>query len=386
MWITKFDHFVPQKGNLVGARLPVQRVAQQENPSPKKLSKWEKPKEPPPPPVNRTADMERPAEIVPPLAITRNMVAKFREIQENVSSTTDESVAAGERKPIRKITPPRGDEVDRSAVFETEPTAQASDVVRCVDKVEDERPPPAITRSLLARFQSMENVSESTMTDLPQRRSVILLNDGMKAPFGGTASPATALPSGMTRGGGSFASMQAAITEVTDAGVFENEPVTNIDVVRESDRHDEEELPEEGFTRSLLAQWRTMETDGGATRESQNHTPKKSRSPSVTSSVRPPALSTASALSEQGRAAESHEASVEREEEEDGSAYLPPPEITKNMRAKFMNLEGENTSNQRPPKKVNCYLSKINFKMILSLKFLTIILVCIKTNLCKLSM
>lgn len=42
-------------------------------------------------------------------------------------------------------------------------------------------------------------------------------------------------------------------------GVCENEPVVLADVVRESDRHDEEELPETGTTRSLLAQWRNME-------------------------------------------------------------------------------------------------------------------------------
>ncbi len=42
-------------------------------------------------------------------------------------------------------------------------------------------------------------------------------------------------------------------------GVSENTPVVLPDVVRESDRHDDEELPETGTTRSLLAQWRNME-------------------------------------------------------------------------------------------------------------------------------
>ena len=44
-----------------------------------------------------------------------------------------------------------------------------------------------------------------------------------------------------------------------DGGVSENSPVVLPDVVRESDRRDEEELPGSGTTRSLLAQWRNME-------------------------------------------------------------------------------------------------------------------------------
>ena len=47
--------------------------------------------------------------------------------------------------------------------------------------------------------------------------------------------------------------------DAIDGGVSENTPVVLPDVVRESDRHDEEELPETGTTRSLLAQWRNME-------------------------------------------------------------------------------------------------------------------------------
>ena len=47
--------------------------------------------------------------------------------------------------------------------------------------------------------------------------------------------------------------------DAVDGGVSENEPVVLPDVIRESDRHDEEELPETGTTRSLLAQWRNME-------------------------------------------------------------------------------------------------------------------------------
>ena len=47
--------------------------------------------------------------------------------------------------------------------------------------------------------------------------------------------------------------------DAIDGGVSENTPAVLPDVVRESDRHDEEELPETGTTRSLLAQWRNME-------------------------------------------------------------------------------------------------------------------------------
>jgi len=44
-----------------------------------------------------------------------------------------------------------------------------------------------------------------------------------------------------------------------EAGEFENDPVYNDDVVRESDQLDEAELPERGTTRGLLAKFQMLQ-------------------------------------------------------------------------------------------------------------------------------
>ena len=44
-----------------------------------------------------------------------------------------------------------------------------------------------------------------------------------------------------------------------DSGEFENDPVYNADVVRESDRSDHAEIPEHGTTRGLLAMFQNRQ-------------------------------------------------------------------------------------------------------------------------------
>ena len=57
-----------------------------------------------------------------------------------------------------------------------------------------------------------------------------------------------------------FDSSVGEIVEVApDAGEFENDPVYNASVVRESDRMDHAEMPEQGITRGLLAKFQHAE-------------------------------------------------------------------------------------------------------------------------------
>ena len=46
-------------------------------------------------------------------------------------------------------------------------------------------------------------------------------------------------------------------------GEYENEPVTNPDVVREADSSEADALPERGTARNLMAKWQAMQQSGG---------------------------------------------------------------------------------------------------------------------------
>merc|ERR1712168_813924 len=83
--------------------------------------------------------------------MSRNILAKFREMEQGSDETT-------QRKPVRRITPPR-DEMQYDVSIAVE---QHGEVVRAGEDVnkEDELPPKEYTKSLLAKFKSMENLDE----------------------------------------------------------------------------------------------------------------------------------------------------------------------------------------------------------------------------------
>lgn len=228
------------------------------------------------------------------------------------------------RKPVRQFTPPR-ESPERSRGFsnmenEEERWETREDVVRAVDKAEteEELPPPRITRNLVAMFKSM--VVEDDTTSEPLRR-------------GSSTLPSTNF-----------------MDECTDGGVFENEPAQPMDVVRETDPMDEQELPEFGITRSLVAQWKTMEQH--VSRSGQQSPANDSRSASVSGGSVPRPRPTVKVVRTNaglnGDSGSSQEGEAAEEE------ALPPPDITKNLLAKFKTIEAEVqvSANQTPAKKV----------------------------------
>lgn len=208
------------------------------------------------------------------------------------------------------------------------------DVVRALDKAEteEELPPPCITKNLVAMFKSM--VVEDDTTSEPRRHSF------------------SALPSAQRSAN--------FIDECTDGGVFENEPALPVDVVRETDPSDEQELPEAGITRSLVAQWKSMEQQVSSS--GQRSPVNESRSTLAGGGSVPRPRSTVKVVRSNaglndesgmdtvstGGAGSSQEGEAVEEE------ALPPPDITKNLLAKFKTIEAELqvSANQPPVKKV----------------------------------
>jgi hypothetical protein len=292
-------------------------------PAAKRPSKWDKPKDPPPPPVNRKNEDEADAvvEDLPPTAITRNLVTRFSDAP---------SAEAAERKPIRKMTPPR-DEVQRGVAEYHEQVAQqpAGDVVRSrehTQEEESEKPPADMTKSLLAKFQTMEASSPSKHVPSPSNISVETSNQIRQS---SRASPDSGI---------SLLDSQPSAhpdIDVANGGVYESTPVHVDGVVRSGEEASKEEMPEQGFTRNLLAQWRTLEQGSGG----QPSLPKpRSSAPKAPQAER--------VMQIDGQCDEHRD--VVRESDQNEEEYLPPPSFTKNMLAHFQSMESQSPKPSTP--------------------------------------
>lgn len=119
---------------------------------------------------------------------------------------------------------------------------------------EDELPPPETTRNLLSMFRSLEDTSRAPPTPETTERHQAASRSGIYR----AASMGARHSSG--GGGDQLDSSGGELTEFApEAGEFENDPVYNADVVRESDRMDYAEMPEQGITRGLLAKFQHAE-------------------------------------------------------------------------------------------------------------------------------
>lgn len=70
----------------------------------RKSSKWDKPKDAPPPPVNREGDDDSNTNVVdpelPPPSYTKSMLAKFQTIQQNEDQVKEANVTDTEREKV----------------------------------------------------------------------------------------------------------------------------------------------------------------------------------------------------------------------------------------------------------------------------------------------
>lgn len=153
--------------------------------------------------------------------------------------------------------------------------------------------------------------------------------------------------------------------EQYDGGEYaESEPMHNPDVIRECDRHDEEELPEHGFTQNLLAKFKSMESPSAA--PLLPNSPKKSPSRSTSREVRAPVSinrrsggSVTDSMSDSGSVSSdhgyreqyinpveggeyesepAHRIDVVRETDQENEDELPPPNTTRKLMAHFQSM------------------------------------------------
>ena len=130
---------------------------------------------------------------------------------------------------------------------------------------EDELPPPDSAKSLLAKFRSMEDVSKPPPTP-DKRTSTTTARSSTSRHSSGYGQPdgqaAVDIEYEREQPDGGYDPREPDVFEQyqgeAEAGEFENEPVRDPDIVRESDKTNED-LPGQGTTQNLLAKWQSMQ-------------------------------------------------------------------------------------------------------------------------------
>jgi hypothetical protein len=331
---TKYEQEVSQKTTTSDSILSVNA---------KQPSKWDKPKSPTPPPINRIDDetdsvfSEIRQEELPPSQMTRSLVTRFKSFEEG------EEEAFMERKPLRKMTPPR-DEMEaslaayRQSIKEKQIVRDPGIIVSGTkDEDEQERPPAKFTKNMTTQFQSLElegapppsplrseqvaalarqtSVTKSNRQSVSQIHASAMTDSGIGIEGRGEISVNEPIPS-------------LCHEEIIEGGIFENEPITSHGVVRESDNPNEEELPESGSARNLLAQWRNVETSTSYIPTDFSKAPNNNFGSRITHECR---MGSNMQLNEFGE--------VVRESDQNEAQFLPPAGLSKNLTAKFKTIE-----------------------------------------------
>ncbi len=293
----------------------------------------------------RSPSPVNPEDELPPADATRNMVARFRDIQSTEDMYQD-------RKPVRKMTPPRdelaaGIQDMQSSLSENEPI-ENPDVIKSGEEKykEEELPQRDFTKSMLAKFKSMEDTQASP-----------------PAPGRG-ASPRASTQRQSQIKGPSKSSPDSGISDSEGGHQMPNGHEKS-EVVKEDDKSQEEkELPESGFTQNLLAQWRNKEKEVAKfkspdVRASRSPGRKwsqgrpQSQSPTRARQVRTPESDLSSpddhnyeniphqSRSEHSELSDSLHEVIRESDHPNEEQELPPPAMTKNMLAKFQSLQDE---------------------------------------------
>ena len=283
--------------------------------SPKTPSKWDKPKDasPPPAPVNRPrdddGDDDDANESVSP-DMTRDLIAKFGHHEDNVAATSPPQ--SPRWKPVHRITPPRDllresiDDANINMVSDDEEDVNP-DIVKSSnhDVNPDELPVPEKTRSILAKFRSMEDLNAPPLSpSRPVNKPFTFVDSSRSAPNLGATDD----------------------SYVATNGDVENSP----EVVRPDteEKHLEGEFPEYGLTKNLLSMWRTLELQNDV-KALYPATPKLRKRQSD------PACRIQEPVEVVRTSATDDEAENDGEEEE----CLPQPCYTRNILAKFQSME-----------------------------------------------
>lgn len=191
------------------------------------------------PNVIRPEDEEE-EEILPNQGTARNLVAKFKKLQEEQPYVP--------KKPVDILPSNTGVE---PSIVESQPISLEG-VVKEGDETEEKYPEKGQTRNLLAKFREIESGGGS-QSPSPRGRKEF--------------TPPREHPRGINSG-----NQESGVYENTpkkgleyqpvkiEGGIFENDPVSRPDVVKEADRF-EERLPEQGTARNLLSKFKQIQND-----------------------------------------------------------------------------------------------------------------------------
>ncbi|XP_013380731.1 uncharacterized protein LOC106151854 [Lingula anatina] len=332
-----------------------------------------------PKPVNVDMEDNHEAELPPP-SHTKNLLAKFKEIQ------TGGTVPTYDRKPPKRITPPREDQqLAHQDSDEENEAPQDPNLVRSGDKAnaEEALPPAGFAKNLLGKFRSLEEQAANQPPPTPERTK-------QTQKFAVNAQRTTYNYSAFVVAPAVNPDKPREKTPEFEAGIFENKPVKTVEdyeqqiesgeyesnpevqdgVAREGSRIVETEFPEYGYTKNVLARFKSMQEEaakkesenvvlrkksevsekpkpvkGGVTRTSLSKTPHSESRDSV-HSVESLTKSDSSSLgSIPDRYHQEHgqnHGEVVREVDRNDENELPEHGLTKNLLAKFKTLEHDN--------------------------------------------
>lgn len=176
-------------------------------------------------------------EFVPERGYTKNVAARFKELESNAKSPP---MSPGRHK---EFTPPR-DEItsQQSSVYESTPQVNP-EVVTSSDLPEEVLPERGTAKNIAQRFRKLEAESKSPPSAKPKKEL--------------TPPP---------RDSGVYENQpdrfQADYNRPAESGIIESQPVARDDITRESETPKfTEELPERGMARNLVSRWKQMESE-----------------------------------------------------------------------------------------------------------------------------
>ncbi|CAH1787453.1 unnamed protein product [Owenia fusiformis] len=158
-----------------------------------------------------------------------------------------------------------------SNVSESDSIDKAPEIVKSTDELNDDRPPQGISRGLVAKWKSMEDVSVGAPTPEKSEITRKMSTKRDRNPYlSKRISSVKDFDDTFERHEPDGVEQTEIVSEKTpqemmgDGGVFESSPNVNPNLISEKDSHDEAEMPEHGIARNLLAKWKSMEVIPGS--------------------------------------------------------------------------------------------------------------------------
>jgi len=255
---------------------------------------------------------------LPPVGTSRNIAAIFKQYEEADQSTFN---------PAKRET---YSDFSAKSVSNAHIVSNDVDVIKSGSVIDnqDELPPAQFTKNMLAKFKSLEDPSVPAPTPENtkhvsshnkkenERSSAIIISENIETER----------------------QIYIETSDRADGEQSENQPVVLEGVVRESDTNLEEELPERGTTRSLLAQWRNMEQ---TVKDLEPPSPARASSNTLASNKHNSPAGSYNRIAPLADNNSYNGAINSNEETKSIEDELPPPAFTRNMLNKFQSMQAE---------------------------------------------